>query len=60
MLVLRFLLFLGLISIAVSLGVYVFTRDKRYLRFSWQLFKFVGVLLLLVGAVMAMGRIILF
>lgn len=60
MLVLRFLLFIGLISIAVSLGVYVFTRDKRYLRFSWQLFKFVGVLLLLVGAVMAMGRIILF
>lgn len=60
MLVLRFLFFLGLISVAVSLGVYVFTRDKRYLRFSWQLFKFAGVLLLLVGAVMAMGRIILF
>lgn len=60
MLVLRFLLFLGLISVAVSVGVYLFTGDKRYLRFSWQLFKFIGVLLLLVGAVFAMGRIILF
>lgn len=60
MLVLRFLLFIGLIAVAVSVGVYLFTGDKRYLRFSWQLFKFVGVLLLLVGAVFAMGRIILF
>jgi len=60
MLVLRFLLFLGLISVVVSVGVYLFTGDRRYLRFSWQLFKFIGVLLLLVGAVFAMGRIILF
>lgn len=60
MLVLRFLLFLGLITIGVSAAVYLFTRDRRYLRFAWQLFKFIGVLLLLVAAVIAMGRIILF
>lgn len=60
MLVLRFLLFLGLISIAVSVGAYLITRDRRYLRFAWQLFKFIGVLLLIVAAVIAMGRIILF
>lgn len=60
MLVLRFLLFLGLISIAVSVGAYLITRDRRYLRFAWQLFKFSGVLLLIVAAVIAMGRIILF
>lgn len=60
MLVLRFLLFLGLITIGVSAAVYLFTRDRRYLRFAWQLFKFIGVLLLLVAAAIAMGRIILF
>ncbi len=60
MVVLRFLLFFGLIAVAVSFGVYLLTRDKRYLRFSWQLFKFAAMLLLVVGAVIAMGRIILF
>jgi hypothetical protein len=59
-LVLRFLLFFGLISIVVSLGVYLLTSDRRYLRFSWQLFKFVGMLLLVVGVVILMGRVILF
>jgi hypothetical protein len=60
MLVLRFLLILGAIAVAVSLGVYVMTRDKRYLRFTWQLFKFSVMLLLVIGGVIAMGRIILF
>jgi hypothetical protein len=59
-LVLRFLLFFGLISIAVSLGFYLLTRDRRYLRFSWQLFKFAGLLILVVGVVILMGRVILF
>jgi hypothetical protein len=59
-LVLRFLLFFGLISVTVSLGVFLLTRDRRYLRFSWQLFKFVGMLLLVVGVVILMGRVILF
>jgi hypothetical protein len=60
MLVLRLLVVLGLISIAVTLGIYFLTGDRRYLRFSWQILKFTMVLLLIVGGVMAMGRIILF
>lgn len=60
MLVLRFLLFLGAIVIAVSFGVFIFTQDRRYLRFAWQLFKFIFVLILIVAVVWAMGRIILF
>jgi len=59
MLVLRFLLFLGLIAVTASCGVYLLTRDKRYLRFAWQLAKFSLMLLLVVAAVIAMGRIIL-
>ncbi len=60
MLVLRILFILGLISVAVSLGVYFLSGDKRYLRFSWQLIKFTLVLLFVATVLYAMGRIILF
>ncbi|GAB7564660.1 hypothetical protein LG202_27000 [Methylobacillus methanolivorans] len=60
MLVLRILLILGLISVAVSLGIYVISGDKRYLKFTWQLVKFTLVLLMVVALVIAMGRIVLY
>ena len=60
MLVLRLLLVLALISVVVSLGVYFLSRDKRYLRFSWQIIKFTIVLLFIAGILFALGRIILF
>lgn len=58
--VLRLLLILGLITVAVSLVVYFFSGDRRYLRFSWQLIKFTAVLLFAAAVVIAIGRIILF
>jgi hypothetical protein len=60
MLVLRLLLVIGVITVAVSMAVYLLSGDKRYLRFSWQLIKFTGVLLFVAAVIMAMGRIILF
>lgn len=60
MFVLRLLVVLGLISTAVSLGIYFISGDKRYLRFSWQIVKFTLVLLLITALVIAMGRIILY
>lgn len=42
------------------MAVYLLSGDKRYLRFSWQLIKFTGVLLFVAAVIMAMGRIILF
>lgn len=60
MLVLRLLLFVGLISVVVTLGVYVITGDRRYLRFSWQLFKFALMLILAAAVIFTMGRIVLF
>ncbi|MFJ5447059.1 hypothetical protein ACIKP9_12530 [Methylobacillus methanolivorans] len=60
MLVLRILLILGVISVAVSLGIYVISGDKRYLKFTWQLIKFTLVLLMVVALVIAMGRIVLY
>lgn len=59
MLILRLVLVLGLISILVSVGVYLLTRDRRYLRFAWQLFKFIGLLLLVLAAIMFFGRMLL-
>ena len=60
MLVLRLLAVLGLAAIAVSVVIFLFTMDLRYLRFAWQLFKFTLVFLLVFAALMMMGRLILY
>lgn len=60
MLLMRLLLGLGVISVLVGVGVYFITGDRRWLRFSWQLFKFGLVLGLVAAAVFAVGRLILF
>jgi uncharacterized membrane protein len=59
MLLMRLLLGLGLIAIMVGVGVYFLTGDRRWLRFSWQLFKFGLVLGLVAAAVFMIGRMIL-
>jgi hypothetical protein len=60
MLVLRFMLILGAIAIAVTFGVYIFTRDQRYLRFAIQISKLILIAFVIVLVAWAMGRIILF
>ncbi len=60
MLILRLLVILGVISVAVSLGIYFISGDRRYLKFTWQIIKFTLVLLLIAATIIAMGRIILF
>ena len=58
MLVLRFLLILGAIAIAITFGVYLFTRDKRYLRFAIQISKLILIVFTVVAIGWAVGRII--
>ena len=60
MLVLRLLLVLVLITVVAAVGVGLFSRDWRYLRFAWQIIKFTGVLLFVAALLYAVGRIILF
>jgi hypothetical protein len=43
LLVLRIVAFAAVILIAGALGAFLFTRDRRFLRFAWQTFKY-GVL----------------
>lgn len=45
MVLIRLIVFIALIAIGVSIGVYLFTKDRRYLVFAWQVFKF-GVVVL--------------
>lgn len=59
MFVLRLLVMLALIGVAVSMGIYLLSGDKRYLRFSWQIVKFTLVLLLIGALVFITGRVIL-
>jgi len=58
--VVRLILILTLIAVGVSLLMAVVTRDKRYLRFAWQLFKFTLTLVLVFAALVTIGRIILY
>lgn len=60
MFVVRLFVYLGLIAIAVSVVMFFFTRDARYLRFTWQLFKFSLILLLILAVLLMMGRLILY
>ena len=58
MILVRLLLFLALAAIAVSAVMYLFTRDRRYLRFIWQVVKFTLVILAVVLIFFAFERIV--
>jgi heme/copper-type cytochrome/quinol oxidase subunit 4 len=58
--VLRLFVYLGLIAIVVAVVMFLFTRDVRYLRFAWQIFKFSLVFLLVFAILLIMGRLILY
>ncbi len=60
MIVVRLILILVLIAVGVALVMFVVTRNKGYLRFAWQLFKFALWLVLVFAALVMMGRIILY
>ena len=53
LLVLRIVAFVVVILIGASLAAFLFTRDRRFLRFAWQSFRyavlFAGVVLVLLA-----------
>lgn len=59
MLALRLLLILAALLIVLSGGLYLFTRDARYLRFAWQVVRFVVVMLLVFGVLFVLERYVL-
>ncbi len=58
MVLVRLLLFLALAAIAVAAILYLFSRDRRYLRFIWQVVKFTVLLMAIVLIFFAFERIV--
>ncbi len=56
---LRVVGFLVLIAIGASLVTYLVTKDRRWLRFGWQILKYSLILVLIVLAFLALERLIL-
>ncbi len=59
MLILRFALVVVVLLIVLSGAMYIFTRNRRYYRFAWQVVRF-GVLLFIVfGLLFLLERFVL-
>lgn len=59
MLILRLYLILAGLTLAVSILLGWVLKDPRWFRFAWQVFKFSLVLLIVVLALLAVGRLFL-
>lgn len=59
MVVIRLVALLTLVAIAVCLGLYVFTRNPRYLRYAARIFRFAIVVGVVFGAFYVLERLIL-
>jgi len=59
MLIVRFLIVIVALLLVVSGGMYLFTRDARYLGFAWQVLRLVGFLLLVVALLFVLERYVL-
>lgn len=59
MLILRLFLILVTLLLVLSGGMYVFTRDRRYLKFAWQILRFTALLMLLFAVLFVLERYVL-
>lgn len=59
MLILRFFLLSVTLLLVLSGGMYIFTRDRRYLKFAWQTLRFTVLLLLVFGLLFVLERYVL-
>ena len=59
MFVLRLVGFLVLITIGASLVIYLFTRNRRYVTFAWQVLKYGMVMAIIVLVCLLFERLII-
>jgi hypothetical protein len=57
LLVLRIVAYLAVILIGASLAAFLFSRDRRFLRFAWQILKYGLVFAAVVLALVALERV---
>jgi hypothetical protein len=58
MLALRLAAFLAVLTTAAGIVLYLLTRDRKYLRFAFQVFKYALIFALLVFGLLALERAI--
>ena len=59
MLILRFFLVSVTLLLVLSGGMYIFTRNRRYLKFAWQTLRFAILLLFVFGLLFLLERYVL-
>ncbi len=59
MLILRLLFIIAVIAIVVSVGMYGYTKNQRYLRLAKEIARFVLFSLLIFGALFVLERYVL-
>lgn len=59
MLILRLLLIFSVLAIILAGGMYVFTRNRRYLGLAWQIVRFVVFAALVFAALYLLERYVL-
>ncbi len=59
MLILRLVLILVTLMLVLSGGMYIFTRNRRYLEFAWKTVRFTALLLLVFVLLFVLERYVL-
>ena len=59
MLILRLFLILVALMLVLSGGMYIFTRNRRYLKFAWQTVRLTILLVLVFGLLLLLERYVL-
>ncbi len=59
MLILRLVLILVILMLVLSGGMYIFTRNRRYLEFAWKTVRFTALLLLVFVLLFVLERYVL-
>ncbi len=59
MLIMRLILIIATLLLVISGGMYIFTRNQRYLKFAWQVVRFMVMLLLVFGLLFVLERFVL-
>ncbi len=57
MLVQRLAMVLAVVAVGASLAAFLFSRDRRWLRFAWQIVKYALIFALAIFALLALERV---
>ena len=59
MLILRLYLIMVALILVLAGGMYIFTRNRRYLKFAWQTVRFTLLLIIVFGLLFVLERYVL-